>query len=221
MGDWAIGLWTWLTGVPGTLALVFIVAIALGINAMTLVFTGSAVVALERFARASRRWSTRIGCVIAWSLVLGLFSLYLQSPEVANADAGTRFSAFLQGSGQALLGVLAFSLLAAAVLRYLPERALLVGVLVALGLATALVLGGSAQAGYAAAPLVVALLVTLWARWRRRKRGEEAAGDVERMFSVLAASLAVGVPLAWLLPEADPRVAATGASMFGCSPPRP
>ncbi len=47
-------LWDALTATGGALALTLIVAIALGIGALTLLFAGSAVVVLERFARASR-----------------------------------------------------------------------------------------------------------------------------------------------------------------------
>ncbi|MEM7408984.1 MAG: lipoprotein-releasing ABC transporter permease subunit [Myxococcota bacterium] len=215
MGDWAIGFWTWLTAAGGTLALVFIAAIALGINAMTLVFTGSAVVALERFARASRRWSTRIACIAFWALALGGFSLYLQSPEASGSGDGASFGAFLRGTGRALIGVLVFSGIAAALLRFLPARGLLVGVLVVLGVATALVLGGSGQPGYAAAPFVVALVIALWASWRRRRRADAMASDVERMFGVLAASLVVGIPLAMAVSEPATELAAVGAGLFG------
>jgi hypothetical protein len=44
-------IWDALTVAGGTLALTLIVAIAVGINALALLFAGSAVVALERFAR--------------------------------------------------------------------------------------------------------------------------------------------------------------------------
>ena len=45
-------LWSVLTAAGGTLALGLIVTLAVGINALTLLFLGSAVVTLERFARA-------------------------------------------------------------------------------------------------------------------------------------------------------------------------
>ena len=51
-------LWGALTAAGGGVALGLIVAIALGINAMSLLFAGSAVVALERFARVSKRKSS-------------------------------------------------------------------------------------------------------------------------------------------------------------------
>ena len=53
MSELLVGAWTVLTAAGGTVALGLILAIALGINAMTLLFFGSAVVALERFARVA------------------------------------------------------------------------------------------------------------------------------------------------------------------------
>ena len=47
----ADAVWNVLAAGGGTLALVLIVTIAVGINALTLLFLGSAVVTLERFAR--------------------------------------------------------------------------------------------------------------------------------------------------------------------------
>ncbi len=48
--------WEWLVAAGGTLALAFIVLLALGMNAMTVVYVGSAVVVLERFGRVVRSW---------------------------------------------------------------------------------------------------------------------------------------------------------------------
>ena len=45
-------LWGLLTAAGGTLALALIVTLAVGINALMLLFLGSAVVTLERFGRA-------------------------------------------------------------------------------------------------------------------------------------------------------------------------
>ena len=55
MPGFAAILWDLLTVAGGTLALSLIVSIAVGINALTFLFVGSAVVTLERFARVARR----------------------------------------------------------------------------------------------------------------------------------------------------------------------
>ena len=63
MNELLVGAWTVLTAAGGTVALGLILAIALGINAMTLLFFGSAVVALERFARVATRRGVIAACV--------------------------------------------------------------------------------------------------------------------------------------------------------------
>jgi hypothetical protein len=63
-------LWSVLTAAGGTLALVLIVTMAVGINALTLLFLGSAVVTLERFAPANRRLGSLIGCALVWTLLV-------------------------------------------------------------------------------------------------------------------------------------------------------
>jgi hypothetical protein len=71
-----LAAWAVLTAAGGTVALVLILAIALGINAMTLLFVGSAVVALERFARVATRMYVIVGCAAVWSLLVGAFMIY-------------------------------------------------------------------------------------------------------------------------------------------------
>ena len=71
MPGMAAALWDVLAAAGGTVALSMIVAIALGINALTLLFVGSAVVALERFARAVVRWRSALGVGLCWSVLVG------------------------------------------------------------------------------------------------------------------------------------------------------
>ena len=67
----AAQLWEWLTAAGGPLALSFIVAIALGICANTVLFLGSAVVVLERFARANRSLRSVAIVTVVWAALLG------------------------------------------------------------------------------------------------------------------------------------------------------
>src|SRR5262249_27320863 len=101
-------------------------------------------------------------------------------------------------------------------LRYVEPRWLGAAVLAVLGIATALVLGGTAQIAYAAAPTVVAAAaagaLAARRRWRRAPGGSTDAGW---MFAVLAAALALGVPLAAALPEENPLIAQAGAVILG------
>jgi lipoprotein-releasing system permease protein len=210
-----VGAWTLLTAAGGTVALVFILALALGINAMTLLFFGSAVVALERFARVATRGPVILACGLVWSALLGAFTLYWNADTLAGADAATVLRAFGIGSARAAASVLVFAGLCRAGLRGVAPERLGAAALALLGIATALVLGGTAQLVYAAAPALVAAAVTGALALRRRWRREAGASEAERMFAVLAGSLALGIPLAVALPEQSERVAQVGAAIFG------
>jgi len=76
-------VWEIMTAAGGALALTFIVTIALGINALTVLFVGSAVVALEQFARVARRWRSLLGFGLAWAGIVGSGILYRQTPELS------------------------------------------------------------------------------------------------------------------------------------------
>jgi hypothetical protein len=145
-----------LTTAGGTLALGLILAIALGINAMTLLFFGSAVVALERFARVATRRGVIAACVLVWAALLGAFSLYWNADALAGAGFAQWLRAFGLGSAWAALLVSGFVVSCRVGLRWIDPSRLGAAVLVVLGVATSLVLGASAQLSYAAAPAIVA-----------------------------------------------------------------
>ncbi len=214
MNELLVPAWTVLTAAGGTVALGLILALALGINAMTLLFFGSAVVALERFARVATRLRVIAACVAVWAALLGAFSLYWTADALAGADLAQRLRAFGLGSAWAAVLVSGFALLCRIGLRYAPPRRLGAAVLAVLGLATALVLGATANLTYAAAPAIVAAGATAVLAARRRWRSGNGAGEAESMFAVLAASLALGIPLAVALPEDNELVAQAGAVIF-------
>jgi lipoprotein-releasing system permease protein len=76
------------SGIGGILAVSLIVVIAVGIGALTLLFLGSAVVALERFARVARGWKSLLGCSLFWSGVVGCGVVHLQAPELSTRPWG-------------------------------------------------------------------------------------------------------------------------------------
>jgi lipoprotein-releasing system permease protein len=214
MSELLVGAWTVLTAAGGTVALGLILAIALGINAMSLLFLGSAVVALERFARVATRRGVIAACILVWAALLGAFSLYWSGDALAGADLAQWLRAFGIGSAWAALLVVLFTLLCWVGLRFIEPRRLGAVVLVVLGVATALVLGATAQLGYAAAPAIVAAAAVGLLAARRRWRRGNGATEVEQMFAVLAASLAGGPLLAVALPEANEAVASAGSLIF-------
>ena len=78
-------LWDVLSTGGKPFALTFIVVIALGIGVMTLLFMGSAVVVLERFARATHDLGRIAVVSVAWAALLGVLGLGLFAPELQAA----------------------------------------------------------------------------------------------------------------------------------------
>jgi lipoprotein-releasing system permease protein len=89
-----------MAGVGGVLAVSLIVVIAVGIGALILLFMGSAVLALERFARVARRWRNLLGCGLVWSGVVGCGVLYVQAPELSARPWGEWLESWVIVSAQ-------------------------------------------------------------------------------------------------------------------------
>jgi lipoprotein-releasing system permease protein len=211
-------LWELVTAAGGTLALTLIVAIALGINALTLLFFGSAVVALERFARAPLRWRGALAFGVGWGLVVGAGALQATSPELAAQPLGRRLGELAQASAAGAATVLAAMALVRALLARVQPTALARLALASLGIGYALVVGGTGRVLYAAAPAAVAAVAAALLWLRRRAAAHEAgppgASRAEGMLRLLAGLLAGGALLAALLPAAQPSLAAAGAGLL-------
>ncbi len=204
-------LWDVLSAAGGTLALSFIVALALGINALTLLFLGSSVVVLERFARAVRRPGSVLLAGACTAPLAGALAAELVPPEVIGADVGPA-TLWLGATGAAalLLAVLLPAL--RSILRRIPPARLGAASLVVLGIGYAILVGGTDRFGFAVAPIVVAGAGAGLLAWRRRRAA--APGDAERMLRVLAVALAPGPVLAWVAPVPQPAIAASGAAVI-------
>jgi len=209
-------LWGLLTAAGGTLALGLIVTLAIGINALTLLFVGSAVVTLERFARVSRRHVSRLAFASVWTLVVAAGVASWGGQELAGAAAaegGRGVAVALAGSALAVAVALVGVRLA---LRWLAPERLAGGSALVLGLGYALLLGASGKVVYAAAPAVVSAgAVLLLALRRRRARERAAAGETERFLRTLAAALTLGVALALALPAPEVSLAKLGGWLLG------
>jgi lipoprotein-releasing system permease protein len=209
----AAAFWELLTAAGGTLALTLIVALALGICALALLFVGSAVVALERFARVARSPRTLALVSLAWAALLGAFALSRLAPASGAEAAAAGPAAWLRILAAAL-GCVGVGVLATRVaLRRIDPSRLADATIVALGLGFALVVGAAGRVLYAAAPAAVAALAALALAARRRRRAGGARGDAERLLWLLAAALAVGVAPALALAEPQPQLALVGGSL--------
>jgi lipoprotein-releasing system permease protein len=214
MTPFATQLWEWLTAAGGTLALSFIVAIALGICANTVLFLGSAVVVLERFARATHRLRSIVIVTVVWAALLGalgtdvetLAGLGIQSPGVVRA--------WILAAAVALVLVVVAQAAVALLLRRVPPTTLAMASAVLLGIGYALLVGGIDRLGYAIAPALVAALVFSVLRWRRRRGGGEAPGIDERLVRAVAIVLGVGVAIPLALPAPRPDVFALGGALL-------
>ena len=202
-------LWELLTAAGGTVALSFIVTIALGISALALLFVGSAVVALERFARVSTTLRSRLLVAGVWSVVVGVAALQWGAPELAVEPMLVRLRALAGASGGGLVAVVFGSGGVWIVLRNFRSTTLAYLVLAVLGSSYALVVGGSAQIGFALAPLLVVLVVSVGLR----VRGGAPTG--ERLAWVLTGSLVPGVLLALLLDGPQVDVSTAGGALIG------
>jgi lipoprotein-releasing system permease protein len=106
MDELAARAWEWAGAAGGTLALAFIVALALGLFALAAMFVGAAVVVLERFARQARR--IRSVAIAALLVALGVAFVALQTevPGVLEqGDALARALPLAAGAGLLLVGL--------------------------------------------------------------------------------------------------------------------
>ena len=179
--DTATGLWDLLAAGGGTLALTFIVGLALGLLSLTILFVGSAVVVLERFARvkSSPLWIAGFGILVAASLAAML--VHEQLPELSVRpwsewlDAFAGFLAWTAGQTAVAIG------LSLALLRFLSPTTLARGALVWLALVTVLYVGALGRLEVAVTPAAATGLLALGlALWRRRGGAETTPGELER-----------------------------------------
>ena len=206
----ATQFWEWLTAAGGTLALSFIVAIALGICATTVLFLGSAVVVLERFARATHRFRNVVIVTVVWAALLGALGTDVETLAGLGIPWPGAFRAWLLASAGALGFVAGAQVVIGLVLRYVPPTTLAMASAVLLAIGYALLVGGIDRVGYAIAPALVAALVFAGLRWRRRRNGESDPGIDERLVRTVAIVLGVGVAIPLALPAPEPDVFALG-----------
>ncbi|MDX1649034.1 MAG: ABC transporter permease, partial [Myxococcota bacterium] len=201
-----------LSTVGGSLALAFIVAIALGICATTALFMGSAVVVLERFARAVQRpGSVALATLLAAGL-LGALGADAETVEAVGLSWPGTLAAWALASLAALPLLALAQGLVAGLLRFVPPAGLGLAAVAVLGAGLGLFVGGLDRPGYAVAPLAVAAGVWGALRLRRRRAGAGVPRLDERLARLLAAVLVVGAVLPPLLAAPRPEVSALGAA---------
>ena len=132
------GLWDALAATSGSVALAFIVALVLGICANAVLFFGSAVVVLERFARGARRLSSALLMTLVFAALLGALGTDEESVEALGIPWPGTVRAWLAASASAfvLLGLAQAGTVL--LLRVVPTRALALASVIGLGAGYAL-----------------------------------------------------------------------------------
>jgi lipoprotein-releasing system permease protein len=210
---WLAGLWDVLATAGGSVALSFIVALALGLAALTIFFLGSSVVVLERFARAARSPLRIVLFGVMWAVVMAAVLLDSVEPGASRQPWAEWLSGFGKLTLIVLLSMLVVVPTTAALLRYVRGRRLAQASLVVLGLGYALVVGGLGQPLYAGVPALLCGASWLALRRLRRSRGWQVA-DAEQLMLHLLLALLVGLPVAALLPGPEMAVASAGSSLI-------
>jgi lipoprotein-releasing system permease protein len=185
MPAFAAMLWDVLSAAGGTLALSFIVALAVGINALTLLFLGSAVIALERFARVAQGWRGVLGVGLVWSAAVGAAVVYWRGAEPVGEFLGSPVRAWGVAAAASAVAVAFCIGLTRIAVRYVPSSLLARGTVLALR-----------RAG-------------------RPEATRASATETERSLWTLTAALAVGIALAIALPAPDVTVTAAGGAALG------
>jgi len=215
----------------GGLALSFIVVLMIGIGTLALLFFGSAVIVLDRFARGPRRMRTVLWAALGWAALLGVLATDREGApgiaiEIALGAWPGGLQAWALGALVALVFTAAAQALTALLLRAAAPRLLGAAALLAAGAGYVLLAAGLGHLGYSSAPALVAGLC--WAGLcLRRRRSQRAghpvpasaaakagAGDAERLAGLLALLLTLGAALP-LLPAAA-SLGALGAALLSC-----
>ncbi|HIF95272.1 MAG TPA: FtsX-like permease family protein [Myxococcales bacterium] len=185
-----------LQSMGGGLAVTFIIAIAAGIVAMTLVYVGSALLVLDRFARVSKGWLAPVlsGGVVA--LCLSVLSTVAQIPADSVFTWDQWRETLVRHFGQTLiLSAVFLSIVSLAVRNLSQLNVARIGTfLTALGVGLGLSATGSPSVVPSTFAVTVGLGVTIWAYRSLRKAGE--ASTIEWLFRVAALGLAPGAALA-------------------------
>ncbi len=213
-------MWQLVTATGGGIALTFIVGIAVGVLALTLLYIASAVVVLERFARAARSlaWVAGFGCATAFAVgALG------SSPRLLAGVGGE-----LEELTVAVIAAAAVIVTGAAVggcwlvLRYCDASQRGTAVFVVLGIALALWLGSTGQVLVVAGPALVLAALRLALPRIRRRAGPAvdaapsplAPTPLEGRLTGVVAALLLAAGIAAVVPAPAPQLAAVARGIF-------
>ena len=204
-----------LNAIGGGLAVAFIIALAAGILAMTLVYVGSALLVIDRFARVATGWLRIALAGLLVALVLGI----LATAESIPADSVFTWvewrDVFIQRMLLNLLSCALFVGLAIGATRFLSQHRLAMVATSCAALAVGLALAGMGQASLAPSAWLAALVVAgvIWAI--QRARPVDGHSTLARLSWMTVLGLFPGAIVAALPLEVDSVVFGAGAGLLG------
>jgi len=188
--------------VGGSLAVAFIIGLAAGILAMTLVYLGSALLVLDRFARVARGFRGALVSTVFVALAVALLATVENFPKDSVYSWAEWREAFGRNLGLSGGSCALFVLVAALLTRFVAQGT---SSRLATGVAAAgvgLMLASSAPAEWLLSTLAATLLVAMGLRGARAWRGATGRGTVEALAIWASVGLFPGFAVL-LLPESD------------------
>ena len=171
MSDWLSGLGSSLQVMGGGIAVAFIISIAAGILAMTLVYVGSALLVLDRFARVSRSWPGPIVAGLAVSTCLAVLATLAMIPSDSVFTWEEWRTTFVGQLGKMVGLSVFFMLVVSLAMRRASQQALAITGTTWAALAVGLALAGTGNANLASTAFGVTFLVVglFWGLRKMRK----------------------------------------------------
>jgi lipoprotein-releasing system permease protein len=203
-----------LQALGGGLAVSFIIALAAGILAMTLVYVGSALLVLDRFARVSKGWTVPVLSGVVVSLCLAVLSTVALIPADSVFTWEQWRDTLFRQFGQTLLVSAIFMSIVNLALRRLSQGdvARIGTFLTALGVGLGLAATGSSSIAPSTFAVSISLGAMFWAYRFLRKTGEPMT--IEWLFRLAALGLAPGALLALFAPGYQAATAGVSALLI-------
>jgi lipoprotein-releasing system permease protein len=190
-----------LRAMGGGVAVAFIISIAAGILAMTLLYVGSALLVLDRFARVSKGWLGPALAGMAVSICLAL----LATMEAIPSDSVYAWSewrdTFAMQLGMTFACCILFIALVRVAMHFISQYGLTMLVTAVAAAGVGLALSGTGNASLAPSTLGASLAISGLIWGVRRLKSKAGPSMVERLLWISAAGLAPGAIVTMLSSE--------------------
>ena len=201
MEEWLPGMEASLRAMGGGVAVAFIISLAAGILAMTLVYVGSALLVLDRFARVSRGWLGPAVAGAAVSTVLALLATLQAIPSDSVFTWGEWRDTFARQLGMIVGSCVFFLALVRIATHFVSQRRLTILGTAIVAFGVGLALAGAGNATLAPSTLGAALAIAGLFWGVRKWKANGPASTIERLLWVSAAGLAPGAIATLFSPE--------------------